>query len=220
MAEVKLLGAYFSPYSFRAVCALKLKGIPYEFVEEDLMNKSSSLLQYNPVYKKIPVLVHDGKPICESIVILEYLDEIWPECPLLPTEPYERAVARFWIKYVEDKSPAMWVVFRTSGQEQEKAVKETVEMLKTIEENAMGEKKYFGGDKINMVDIAYSGIAYWLGGIEEVVGIKMLEPQKFPRLHAWTRNFNETPVIKDNLPDRDSMFALFKRSREMILASA
>ena len=93
-------------------------------------------------------------------------------------------------------------------------------MLQTIEEHALGdEKKFFGGDKINMVDIAFGGIAYWLGIIEDVVGMKLLEPHKFPRLNRWIENFKQVPVIKENLPDRGSTFAYLKRRREILLAS-
>ena len=94
--EVKLFKKFSSPFALRIVWALKIKVIEYKTIFEDLSNKSRSLLHYNLVKKQIRVLVHNGKPIVELLVILEYIDETWKQAPLLPEDPYERAMARFW----------------------------------------------------------------------------------------------------------------------------
>ena len=110
--EVVLFGTWASAYCKRVELALKLKGIPYEYVEEDLTNKRESLLHYNPVHKKVPVLIHNGKPIAESLVILECIDEHWENTPkILPNDPYQRAKVRFWVNFYDQKVGILAITF-------------------------------------------------------------------------------------------------------------
>jgi len=105
-ADVRVIGLWPSPFVIRVLIALKLKGVEYELVEEVVGKKSELLLRSNPVHKKIPVLLHHGKPISESLIIVQYIDEVWSsDTPafLLPADPYTRAVHRFWAQYVDDK---------------------------------------------------------------------------------------------------------------------
>nr|XP_043618590.1 probable glutathione S-transferase [Erigeron canadensis] len=201
--EVKLYAVGGSPFVCRVEIALSLKGIKYEIIEEDLKNKSVDLLKYNPVHKQVPVLVHNGKPISESLVILEYIDDVWNmKFPILPLDPYEKALAIFWTKFVDDSCiPAIFKVFGNVGDEQ--AFAKACEQLQILEnELAAKAKKFFGGDNINIVDIAADFIAYWLGMIEEATEIKIVTQDKFPKISEWADNFIKCPVVKELLPPR------------------
>jgi len=102
--EVKLLGDWPSPFVIRARIALSIKSVDYSYIEQPVPPVSELLLKSNPVYKKIPVLLHHHKPICESLIIVQYVDEFWSFGPsILPSDPYERAIQRFWAGYVDDK---------------------------------------------------------------------------------------------------------------------
>jgi glutathione S-transferase len=103
--QLTVLGAWASPFLVRVRLALHLKALEYEYVEVDLKDKSDLLLASNPVHKKVPVLLHGGKPVCESMLIVQYLDDAFPGYgpAFLPADPHDRAVARFWAAYVDDK---------------------------------------------------------------------------------------------------------------------
>ncbi|XP_077218423.1 putative glutathione S-transferase [Tasmannia lanceolata] len=218
MGELKLLGISPSPFSRRVEWALKLKGIEYEYVEEDLANKSPLLLKNNPVHKQIPVLLHNGKPIAESSVILEYIEETWKENPLLPEDPHEKALARFWAKFIDEKCFTNGrTAFYSQGEEREKALESTREALKTLDEEIKG-KKFFGGETIGFVDLVAGVIAYWLPVFDEIAEMNLLFEQKFPSLYAWRENFIKVPVIKESILPHDQMLVIFRGLRKKVLA--
>ncbi|KAF3624785.1 hypothetical protein BC332_02996 [Capsicum chinense] len=213
--EVKLYRTWSSPFGLRIVWALHIKGIEYDTIFEDLSNKSPELLQYNPVHKKIPILVHKGKPICESLVILEYIDETWKEVPLLPQDPYQKAMARFWAKFGEDKLlPSVWSVFSGKGVEEKKeALVPAVQNLQHLEEQ-LKDNKFFGGEKIGYLDIEFGWLPYLLDVFEEVIDLKLFDAAKFPLLSAWMKNFNDHPAIKPHYPPRDKLVTKFQLLHE------
>lgn len=102
--DLLLLDFWVSPFCMRVKIALAEKGLNYESKEEDLFGgKSELLLKSNPVYQKVPVLLHNGKPLNESAIIVGYIDEKWPSPPLLPACAYGRSQARFWADYIDKK---------------------------------------------------------------------------------------------------------------------
>jgi glutathione S-transferase len=207
--QVKLLGSILSPFVLRVCIAFTLKGIDYELVEENTQNKSLLLLQSNPVHKKVPVLIHDGKPVCESMIIVQYIEEAWEKkAPnFLPKDPYDRAIARFWAAFVDDKLfPCIRGVFIGQGEQLQKAAEDSVANFLLIEEalrtnSRFSGKTYFGGDEIGLVDIALGSMSAFLKAIEKATDTVLIDPEKMPLLSAWMDRFCESDGVKEVMPD-------------------
>nr|ADB11328.1 tau class glutathione transferase GSTU46 [Populus trichocarpa] len=209
---VKLIGSYTSLFCTRVEWALKLKGVQYEYVEDDVFNKSPLLLKHNPVHKKVPVLVHDDKPIPESLVILQYIDETWNDNNLLPQDSYERAMAHFWAKFTEEKClMETFTAAYKEGEEKERAIESAQESFAFLEKLIQGKKFFSGDDKIGYLDLAMGWIPLCLDIIEEVGDMKLVDAEKFPSLLEWAQNFTEIPLIKERLPPRDALFDYFHK---------
>jgi glutathione S-transferase len=90
--------------SMKVLLGLKEKGLEFVSHYVDLLRFE----QHQPAFVKInpngqvPVLVHDGAIITESTVINEYLDDVFPEPPLRPKNPVERARMRIWSKFIDE----------------------------------------------------------------------------------------------------------------------
>uniref|UniRef100_A0A2P2J353 Glutathione S-transferase n=1 Tax=Rhizophora mucronata TaxID=61149 RepID=A0A2P2J353_RHIMU len=220
--KVKLLGFWVSPGVLRVKLALKLKGVDYEYIEEDIFNKSPLLLELNPVHKKVPVLVHGRKALAESLVILEYIDETWQNVyPLMPQDPYQRAMARFWANFAEKMLlyPA-WAALSSQGEEKDKALKQAQEAIAKIEEElqAGNINLFVEGENIGYLDIVLAWISYMLPVWEEVGSMKIIDPFQFPATTAWVNRLLDLPLIKDNLPPRERILLYYRKRIQDLLA--
>ena len=102
--DVKVLGSPASPYVSRVQFALHLKSVKYELIEETSDTYNELLFRANPIYKEGPLFFHSDKSICESHIIVQYIDETWSDGPsILPSDPYDRAKARLWAAYIDDR---------------------------------------------------------------------------------------------------------------------
>uniref|UniRef100_A0A0E0MA03 glutathione transferase n=1 Tax=Oryza punctata TaxID=4537 RepID=A0A0E0MA03_ORYPU len=225
--ELKLLGMWASPFALRAKLALSFKGLSYDYVEEDFENKSELLLSSNPVHKKVPVLIHNRKPICESLVIVQYIDEVFPDAgvTLLPADPHDRAVARFWAAYMDEKLFGAWIQLFRGKTEEEKAegVKQTFAVVEKLE-GALSEcskgKPFFGGDTVGYVDVVLGSFLAWVHAIEEVFDLKQFDAAKTPLLAAWMERFDELDAAKEVMPNIGRLVELEKMRQAQAVAAA
>ncbi|CAN6294512.1 unnamed protein product [Urochloa humidicola] len=225
--DLKLLGAWASPYVLRVKLALAFKGLSYEDVEEDLRNKSELLLSSNPVHQKVPVFIHHGKPICESQIIVQYIDEAFVGTgpSLLPADPYERAISRFWAAYVDDKFFASWLQSFRGKTEEEKAegLKQTLAAVEHMEpafkEISKG-KPFFGGDSVGNLDVTLGSLVAWVHAGDKLTGFRLFDTTRSPLLNAWVDRFRTLDAAKEVLPDADRLVDFAKRRRAEAAAAA
>jgi glutathione S-transferase len=114
---------------------LKEKGLDFESRYVDVL----AFAQHDPAFLKInrraqvPVLVHDGKVLTETGFILQYIDAVFPDPPLTPSDPHARYWVNVWIKYANEYiAPAVWRlgVSKTHAQLKARATPQALEGLK------------------------------------------------------------------------------------------
>jgi len=102
--SLALYHAWVSSASRRVRFVLEEKKLGYQGILVNLLEFE----QHSPAYLKlnpngfVPTLLHDGRPVVESSVICEYLDELFPEPSLRPDDPHERARMRVWAKWTDE----------------------------------------------------------------------------------------------------------------------
>ncbi|KAJ4771905.1 hypothetical protein LUZ62_056162 [Rhynchospora pubera] len=224
--EVKLLGSSMSLVTSRVRIALNLKGVEYDFFEEREGQESNLLLESSPVYNRFPVLIHNGKPVCGSMIIVEYIDEMWTSSgsSILPADSYDCAIARFWTAYVDGKFPSLCrILIGFQEGDKEHALEQLVASLHLLEEafvKCSKGKSFFGGDDIGYLDIALGSHFGWIRPTEKVTGIQLLEKEKFPHLLEWFEYYRSHHAVKEVTPTTDELLTVVEEVKSSLDAPA
>ena len=162
------------PYVGRVRIVLAEKQIPYESVWIDLGDKPAWLYEKNPA-GRVPVVEEDGGLVlAESAVIMEYLEERFPEPALLPADPAERALARLRIWRHDDFSSPYYAVRRGDDGAHER-FDAALRGLDAILEA----QPYLTGREFGLADIAY---VPWIFRGQQSFG---LDVEPYPALSEW-----------------------------------
>ncbi|CAO3595092.1 unnamed protein product [Absidia cylindrospora] len=191
------------PFAQRAKMALDEVKAVYETVEIDLANKPSWYGEVNPDLK-VPALKINDKAIAESMVLIELVNDLYPEAKLLPEDPVKRAEGRFAIEFYGSKIlPHLYSLLRNPDQKEtfvhdmDTAYKRFNELL--LEQSAEG--PYFYGDKFSLVDIAIAPFAGRFNALLEMAfekGYQFSSVQSSPRLAAYLNGIVDRPSFKDS----------------------
>jgi maleylacetoacetate isomerase len=93
---MKLYNYFRSSAAYRVRIALALKGLAYDAVRVHLMKGEQYGAEYSAINPQnlVPVLEHEGERLYQSLAILQYIDETWPQPPLQPADRFGRARVR------------------------------------------------------------------------------------------------------------------------------
>ena len=184
------------------------KGIDLPRQEVDLLggeNRRSEYLQINPAGQLPALELSDGTFIGETAAIMEYLEELHPEPPLIGSNPEERAITRMWWRRVEIGICRPMVLgfyyaeglplFETRIQcypEQAEAQKEIARTGMRWLEGVMNEP-WLAGDRFTTADICLYSYIDQLSSVGQAI------PDDLPRLNAWFRRVGERPGAEPSL---------------------
>ena len=155
-------------------------------IECDLANKPKDLLELNP-YGKVPVLVDGDGVIYESAIINEYLEEKYPQVPLMPKDLLKRARARIWIDYCNTRLQQA-AGYIAHNHEVEKS-KEKLRGYPGTLNQEMRNKQFLVGE-YSLADITYIPFFCRLQRYQTTIG------DDLPYLKAWMERLLERPVVK------------------------
>ena len=187
---MKLYGSLVSPYVARVVLAARAKGL--DLAPEAPPGggiKSPEYLAINPM-GKMPALEDGGQCIAESAVILEYLDEAYPQTPLMPKAPIDRARVRLLGRIVDLYIAAQTGPFfrnmnpATRNEAEVEGAKKALAKAMADLEHFAGPGPYLAGQSLTLADCTVLPSMLMNSGIVAGFGVKDLF-EGLPKLSAW-----------------------------------
>ena len=193
--EMKLYGADVCPFVHRARLTLAEKALDHEYVAIDLRNKPDWYHEVLPT-GKVPLLEHNEHRVWESAIVCEYLEEAFPEPPLMPSEPGPRAEARIWIDWISNTLvPAFYKLLMAQEDDDRKEHRAKLEeALQKLENEGFQNGSWIYGESLSLVDIeAYPWFERW----PVLAHYRDFEvPATLPKLRAWMTKMAERETVK------------------------
>jgi len=224
---MKIIGSFVSPYVRKVLACMNLKGLRYEVDPITPFFGNDEFRRLSPLCR-IPVLIDGDVNIGDSSVICAYLDEAYPERPLLPDGPKDRARARWFEEYADTRLGDLFIwnlfyqkvvrplVWQEPGDEERvrKALDEDIPAAMDYLEGELPAEGFLFGD-IGLADIAVASFfrngAY--AGFEP-------DAARWPRTAAFVERALADPSIAALLPYEDVQRSANIKGRRQALLDA
>jgi glutathione S-transferase len=177
------------------------KNLPCELKETDIANKSAEFLNISPI-GKIPVLVdEDHTRLWDSTLIMEYLDETYPQPSFYPPDRRERLQCRQWEELADtlaDNIVSLWYQHRQGDQanpSDQAKYQAAIDRLLPVLDQQLATSTYLLGETWTAADVAgLSALGYY--------SLRFGEDwqQQYLRLGQWFKHLHERESVKTTLP--------------------
>ena len=187
MPAIEFITSGVCPFAQRSHMALIEKGLDFTVREVDLSDKPAWFEEVSP-YSKVPVVRIGREVVWESAIVNEFIDEKFPQAPLMPADPWMRAQARIWIDYCNTR----WVedfyalLSATEPERQDELRKKVTEDLRYMERDgmaALSDGPYWLGSEVSLVDLAFWPFFERFAMLSHYRGVAV--PGDCRRIAAW-----------------------------------
>ncbi|MDX6532634.1 MAG: glutathione S-transferase [Gaiellales bacterium] len=178
--SITLYHADSCPYCVRTRLVLDGKGVEWESVDVDLRNKPPWLREMNP-RNRVPVIRHGDLVLTESEALDEYIEELYPDPPMMPPDPAGRAWVRILMRRFEDVSDPYYAVRRGEPG----AGEELAAQLSWLQE-LLSATPYIAGPTYTLADPGYWP---WIARLPRM-GVSL---DDFPAVSAWCSLLEQRP---------------------------
>lgn len=190
-----------SPYARKVRILLAEKNLPCELKETDIANKSPEFLKISPI-GKVPVLVdEDGTTLWDSTLIVEYLDETYPEPSFYPSDRIKRLQCRQWEELADtlgDNVVGLWYQKRKGDKadpSDQAKYQAAIDRLLPILEQQLSNSPYLLGTTWTAADVAaLSALGYYTLRFGEQW------QQQHPHLEQWFKALHQRASVNSTIP--------------------
>ncbi len=204
-----------SPLSRRVWIALLEKEIPFESIIINLKEREQfkpDFLVISP-FHHVPVIIDDGLRVLESLAILDYLENKYPDNPLLPQDAAQLARVRM-VQMVANNELSSVIISLISEREDSPKLGQTKRKIQRILKffaELLGNEDYFGGDNISLGDIVAGNAVILVNKL----GFDLSQNQK---IEEWCDRLMQREAWQKTQPN-DEQVKMFKQTLQKLLNS-